>query len=89
MIGPLPKKGGATTHAIMVINYFTKWVEVEALSRITEKKTTDFVWRNLVYHYGIPYALVADNGRQFNNNNFKEFYQNLGIELKFCSPTHP
>ena len=89
LIGPLPKGPGATTYVIVAIDYFTKWVEVEALNRITEKKTTDFVWRNLVYHYGIPYALVADNGRQFNNNNFKEFYQNLGIELKFCSPTHP
>ncbi|XP_024044242.1 uncharacterized protein LOC112100133 [Citrus clementina] len=38
---------GAATHAIVAIDYFTKWIEVEALSRITEKKTTDFVWRNL------------------------------------------
>ena len=29
--------------AIVAINYFTKWVNVEALSRITEKKTTDFI----------------------------------------------
>ena len=50
-------------HAIVAIDYFTKWVEVEALSRITEKKTTDFIWRNMVCQYGIPYALIADNGR--------------------------
>ncbi|XP_024035550.1 uncharacterized protein LOC112096357 [Citrus clementina] len=47
LIGPLPKGRGAATHAIVAIDYFTKWIEVEALSRITEKKTTDFVWRNL------------------------------------------
>ena len=43
LIGPLPKGRGAATHAIVAIDYFTKWIEVEALSRITEKKTTDFV----------------------------------------------
>ncbi|XP_052287208.1 uncharacterized protein LOC127898758 [Citrus sinensis] len=64
LIGPLPKGRGAATHAIVAIDYFTKWIEVEALSRITEKKTTDFVWRNLVCRYGIPYALITDNGRQ-------------------------
>ena len=62
---------------------------MEALNRITKKKTTDFVWRKLVYRYGIPYALIADNGRQFDNYNFRDFCQNLGIELKYCSPAHP
>ncbi|KAH9768959.1 hypothetical protein KPL71_011812 [Citrus sinensis] len=57
--------------------------------RITEKKTTDFIWRNPICRYGIPYALITDNGRQFDNHNFRDFCQNLGIELKFCSPTHP
>ncbi|KAH9727588.1 Ribonuclease H [Citrus sinensis] len=89
LIGPLPKAREAATHAIVAIDYFTKWIEVEAFSRITEKKTTDFVWRNLVCRYGIPYALVTDNGRQFDNHSFRDFCQNLGIELKYCSPAHP
>ena len=33
--------------------------------------------------------MIADNGRQFDNHNFRDFCQNLGIELKFCSPAHP
>lgn len=44
---------------------------------------------NLVYQYVILYALIANNGRQFDNHNFMEFCQNLIIELKFYSPTHP
>ena len=79
---------GAATHAIIAIDYFTKWIEVEALSRITEKKTTDLVWRNLVCQYGIPYALITDNGRQFDNHSFRDFYQNLEIELKYCLLAH-
>lgn len=62
-------------HVVVAIDYFTKWVEVEALSRITKKKTTDFVCRNLVCRYGILYSLIADNGRQFDNHNFREFCQ--------------
>ena len=79
LIGPLPKGRGAATHAIMAIDYFKKWVEVEALSQITEKKTTGFVWKNIICRYGIPYAIITDNWRQFDNHNFREFCQNLGV----------
>ncbi|KAH9779432.1 protein SRG1 [Citrus sinensis] len=89
LIGPLPKGRGAATHAVVAVDYFTKWIEVETLSRIIENKITDFMWRNIVCRYGIPYALIEDNGRQFDNHNFREFCQNLGIKLKFCSLAHP
>ena len=38
LIGPLPKGRGLATHAIVAVDYFTKWVEVKALSQITERK---------------------------------------------------
>ncbi|XP_024036827.1 uncharacterized protein LOC112096866 [Citrus clementina] len=38
--------------------------------------------------YEIPYAIIKDNRRQFDNNNFREFCQNLGVDLKFCTPAH-
>ena len=73
----------------MTIDYFTKWVEVEALSQITEKKITSFAWKNVICRYRIAFAIIIDNERQFENHNFREFCQNLGVELKFCSPAHP
>lgn len=88
LIGPLPK-GRRTTYAIIAVEYFMKWAEVEALSNITKKKTIDFILRNIMCKYGIPYTLVIDNGKQFDNQNFREFYENLIIELKFCSLAHP
>ncbi|XP_024035481.1 uncharacterized protein LOC127899240 [Citrus sinensis] len=82
LIGPLPKGRRAATHAIVAIDYFTKWVEVGALSQITERKTTDFIWKNIIYRYGIPYTIITNNGKQFDNGNFREFCQNLGVDLK-------
>ena len=89
LIGPLPKGRGAATHAIVAVDYFTKWIEVGVLSQITERKTTDFIWKNIICRYGIPYTIITDNGRQFDNNNFREFCRNLGVDLKFCTPAHP
>ena len=33
---------------IVGIDYFTKWVEAEALAIITEKNVRSFIWRNII-----------------------------------------
>ncbi|KAK3041945.1 hypothetical protein RJ639_002253 [Escallonia herrerae] len=71
-------------------NYFTKWTEAESLATITSAKCEDFFWKNFVYRFGVPKALVVDNGKQFeNNNNFQTFCSNLSIDLRFTSVAHP
>ena len=58
---------------IVGINYFTKWVEAEALSTITKKNMRSFVWRSIICRFGIPRVLVSDNGKQFDNDSFRDF----------------
>ena len=48
---------------VVAIDYFTKWAEVEPLAKITNKKVKDFIWRNMVCHFGIPHAIVSDNAK--------------------------
>ena len=48
---------------IVGIDYFTKWVEAEALATIIEKNMRSFVWKNIICRYGIPRVLVSDNGK--------------------------
>ena len=58
---------------IVGIDYFTKWVEAEVLATITVKNVRSFVWRNIVCRYRIPRVLVSDNGKQFDNDFFRDF----------------
>jgi len=66
--------------SVVGIDYFTKWVEAEALATITEKNIRSFVWKNIIYRYGIPRVLVFDNGKQFDNHTFRDFCSELGIK---------
>ena len=34
-------------------------------------------------------TIISDNGSQFNNKGFRDFYSNLGIRNQFSSPGHP
>ena len=81
IVGPFPTTVG--------INYFTKWVEAKALPTIMEKNIQNFFWKNIICKYGIPRVLVSDNRKQFDNNVFKDFYLELGIQTHYSSPAHP
>ena len=71
------------------MDYFTKWAEAEPLATIIEHKISNFVWRAIICRFGIPRALVSDNGKQFDNAKFRDFYAELGIKNCYSSPAHP
>ena len=88
-MGPLPQGKRQMKFLLVAIDYFMKWVEAEALATITETKVQNFVWKNIVYRFGIPRTIISNNGRQFDSQAFRSFYSNLGIKNKYSSPGHP
>ena len=88
-MGPFPTALRQLKFLVVGIDYFTKWVEVEALATITEKNIRNFVWRNIICRYGIPRVLVSNNGKQFDNSTFRDFCSELGIKNHYSSLTHP
>ena len=74
---------------LVAIDYFTKWVEAEALATITETKVQNFVWKNIICRFRILRMIISDNGCQFHSQGFRSFCSNLGIRNKYSSPGHP
>ena len=74
IMGPFPMAVRLLKFLVVDIDYFTKWVETEPLATITEKNVRGFVWKNIICKYGIPKVLVSDNGKQFDNDTFRDFY---------------
>ena len=89
ILGPLPIGKGQCKFIIVAVDYFTKWAEAEPLATITEQKIRNFVWRAIICRFGIPRALVSDNGKQFDNAKFRDFCAELEIKNYYSSPTHP
>ena len=94
IVGPLPQGKGQVKFLLVAIDYFTKWVEAEALATITEARILSFVWKNIICRFrirkfGIPLMIISDNGRQFDSQGFKDFCSNLGIRNQFSSSGHP
>ncbi|KAL6210704.1 hypothetical protein ACLB2K_015936 [Fragaria x ananassa] len=88
-IRPMPKGTNKATHAVVCVEYNTKWVKAEPLTSITTLQTQNFIWKNIICRFGVPYVLVMDNGKQFDCDSFKEFCSKLGIKMCFAEPYHP
>ena len=83
LIGQLPKGRGSVQDIVVVVYYFTKWVETESLASITPAKIKEFVYKNIVCRYGVPHTIVLNNGKQFDCDKFKEFCDDLQIKKVF------
>lgn len=84
-MGPFPLAPGSQKFLIGAFDYFSKWVEAEALRTITDTKVMKFLWQNICCRYGVPRDLIFDNGTQFNSNRIRKWYMDMKITQRFTS----
>lgn len=80
---------GNRRFVLVVVDYFTKQVEAEALANIWDMDVKKFVWKNIITRVRVPDSLISDNGLQFDSRAFCEFCSNLGIRNIYSSPAYP
>lgn len=89
IVGPFKTAPGGLKFLVVATDYFSKWVEAEPLVHIGEREMRTFVWQNIICRYGIPNAIVTDNGAQFTAGGFQSFCEGHEIKLKYASVEHP
>ena len=67
IVGPLPIAAAQNKLLLVATDYFSKWVEAAAYANIKDRDVTKFVWKNIIFRFGIPQAIIADNGQQFDS----------------------
>ncbi|WJX63867.1 hypothetical protein P8452_48702 [Trifolium repens] len=76
--GPFPASAGQAKWIIVAIDYFTKWIEAEALSNISADQVKKFYWRKIICRFGLPKYIVSDNGTQFASEKVVQFCKRKG-----------
>lgn len=61
------------------MDYFTKWIEVEALSNI--QGVVNFLWKNIVCWFSLPKEIITDYRRQLTGSKLKIFMQRYTVKL--------
>ncbi|GKV15791.1 hypothetical protein SLEP1_g26542 [Rubroshorea leprosula] len=85
LLGPFVKGKGGCTYLVVVVGYFTKWIEAKPLFTITMKKIEEFLFNSILCRFDIPKRIIADNGPQFQAVTLRSFCNDYGIELTLTS----
>ena len=83
LINQLPKGRGGVQYAVVIVDYFTKWVEAKAFVFITLAKIKGFMYKNIVCHSGVftlSYQITTNSLIAMNSKNFV-----ITFKLKRCS----
>jgi transposase InsO family protein len=63
-------------------------IKVKSVASIIATKVVEFI-NEIMYRFGVPNNIITDNGIQFTTREFKDFYSDLGIKIKYASVSHP
>ena len=89
LTGPLPKTRRGHLYILVVIDYFTKWVELFPLSDTKAKTISQIFLDEVICRFGFPVRIISDNGVQFVSTIFTNVCQSLGIKHQRTPLYHP
>ncbi|KAL2228583.1 UNVERIFIED_CONTAM: hypothetical protein Sindi_1838000 [Sesamum indicum] len=89
IVGPFPLAHARKKFIIVAVEYFTKWVEEEAVAKISEKEFINFIWKNIICRFGLPSVLISDNGTQFHGRKITEWCKEIKIAQHFTAVVNP
>jgi hypothetical protein len=69
----------------VAMNYLTKWPECTALPVKEAAGVCDFIVNELCYRFGVPQAIITDQGREFVNKLNDRLCVALGISRRITS----
>jgi hypothetical protein len=72
----------------VAVDYFTKWIEAKPLVNATQSAAIDFMYEHLWCRFGVPRAIVSDNGKQF-EARFTDACRRLGVRHYTAAVAHP
>jgi transposase InsO family protein len=88
LVGAFKKAKVKFIHLFVVVDKFTKWIEVKPATSITAAKVVEFI-KEIMYMFRIPNSIITDNGTRFTVREFKDFCADLGIKINYASMSHP
>ena len=78
-IGPLPTDEYGNSYIIVIIDCFSRFLELYPTKDTTAKSAADALLQTMG-RFGNPSQILSDRGSQFVNSLIKEYLQNIGVE---------
>jgi transposase InsO family protein len=89
VLGPLPRTHQGNAYALVITDWFTKWVEALAVPDQKAETVAEAAVVNVFVRFGLPQILHSDQGRDFESALFRETCRLLGVKKTRTTPWRP
>ncbi|XP_054785903.1 uncharacterized protein LOC129292363 [Prosopis cineraria] len=77
------------SYILLAVDYVSKWVEDKATKTDDSAAVVDFVRSHIFCRFGIPKAIISDQGTPFRNRSMQSLLGKYGVVHKMVTPYHP
>ena len=81
LIGPFP--------ILLVMDNIFKWLKAKAIRNADAKTIVNFVTSHIFHWFGVPRAIISDQGTHFCNWKMEALLMRYGVLHKVSTPYHP
>ena len=87
-MGPFPTSFGYA-YILVGVDYVSKWVEAVPCRAADHEVVLKFLKENIFSRFGVPKAIISDEGSHFCNKPFENLLSKYGVKHKVATPYHP
>ncbi|CAM8990685.1 unnamed protein product [Rhodiola kirilowii] len=87
-MGPFPASFGYL-YILVAVDYVSKWVEAKATRCDDAKTVVDFLRTNIFCRYGVPKAIISDQGTHFCNRMMAATMRQYHVHHRTSTAYHP
>ncbi|KAK8600940.1 hypothetical protein V6N12_050785 [Hibiscus sabdariffa] len=87
-MGPFPSSHG-DLYILLAVDYVSKWVEAIATPKNDAKIVMKFLHKNIFTRFGVPRALISDEGSHFDNKLTAKALRRYGVRHRIATAYHP
>ena len=84
-----PTSAGGHKYIIVVVDYFTKWVEAMPTFNCKDDTSSRLFFNHVITRFGVPQQIVSDHDRHFEDAVWTEISTVLKFEHHYYSAYYP
>jgi transposase InsO family protein len=89
IMGPLPLTPRGNKYVLVVVDHFTKWVEIFAVPDQTAETCARIIINEVIARFGCPHSIHSDQGRNYESQLFSDLCRLLEVRKTRTSPANP
>ena len=89
LFGPIKDKEGHQRFILGITDAFTKIIRLKAIHSKSATEVAKAIWTDWMAIYGVPKAIISDQGREFVNNLQQTILDLLHVKHRTTTPYHP